>query len=294
MCSTPLTDLPGPSRSAGDLGNGHERVTMYGTALRNAGQRARPRYPDLEGKVVVVTMAATGIGAAVAEAFGTQGSVVAVTSRDASRLADIAERIRVAGGTPVPVAADITSPASVQAAVDALLTRTRRIDVLVNNAGGFDGPPRLADVTPDVWRECLDRNLTSAYLWSRAAAPHLLKRSGAIVNVSSTAGETSLPHSVNPPYGAAKGGVIALTRHLAQEMAPRVRVNCVAPGPTATPRWVAVRGSSGEEGAILGQVALRRVADPSEQAWPIVFLASASAAYITGAVLPVNGGRFMR
>ncbi len=239
-------------------------------------------------------MAATGIGAAIAEAFAAQRSIVAVTSRQRARLQHVAERITAAGGTSIPLEADVASAASVQAAVAAVVAQAGRLDVLVNNAGGFDRSPRLADMTVDAWQECLDRNLTSAMLWSQAAAPHMLNHGGTIINISSTAGETSLPYSVNLAYGAAKGGVIALTRHLARELAPQIRVNCVSPGPTATPRWTALRTSAGEESAVLSQLALGRLAEPWEQAWPVVFLASAAASYITGAIIPVNGGRLMR
>jgi NAD(P)-dependent dehydrogenase (short-subunit alcohol dehydrogenase family) len=251
-------------------------------------------YPDLAGRVVVVTMAATGIGAAVAEAFAAQRAVVAVTSRRRERLEDVAERIAAAGGTPLPVEAEVAVQGDVEAAVGAVVSRAGGIDVLVNNAGGFDRPTRLLDMRPGEWRECLDRNLTSALLWARAVVPHMAGRGGAIVNVGSVAAETCLPQGVNAAYGAAKGGVFSLTRHLARELAPRIRVNCVSPGATATPRWIALRDPNGDQREILGQIPLGRLADPMEQAWPVVFLASAAARHITGAILSVNGGRAMR
>jgi len=185
---------------------------------------------------------------------------------------------------------DVRSASAVQEMVGHLVARAGRLDILVNNAGISQVKPFL-ETTEEDWNGIIDTDLKSVFLCCRAAIPHLLVQGGAIVNIAS---ELALSGRARfGPYTAAKGGVISLTRSLAREFAPSIRVNAVAPGPTWTPLLEKEAQAPGHK-EDMDEIPLGRYAEPSEIAESILFLASPRASYFCGDVISPNGGAVMR
>ena len=235
----------------------------------------------LTGKVALITGAAGGIGSETARVMQAEGARVAV--------ADL--RAPDALGADAAVAMDVTQDASVSSAIDDVIRRLGRIDVLVNCAGIYR-IGELADVDPAAWDQLIDINLRGTYLVCRAVLPAMLeRRSGSIVNLASISGRTKSTLAA-PSYVASKAGVIGLTMALASQSAARgVRVNAVAPGPVDTEM---IRGlPDALKPGLIATIPLGRLATVLEIAQAIAFLASDAAGFITGETLNVNGGAFM-
>jgi 3-oxoacyl-[acyl-carrier protein] reductase len=245
------------------------------------------------GRVVIVTGAARGIGAVTAEAFGREGARVAALDIDGAGADAVAARLAAGGVEALGLKTDATSAPAVREAVDAVLARWGRIDVLVNNAGGFAAMRTFEETDEAEWDAILRSNLTSAFLVCKAVLPVMKRQqAGRIVNLASVVARGGAVR-VPAHYAAAKAGVIALTRMLALEVAEAgITVNAVAPGTTATDRVLAAR-SPEDTARVAAAIPLRRLGQPAEIAESILFLASDAASFVTGAVLDVNGGQEM-
>jgi NAD(P)-dependent dehydrogenase (short-subunit alcohol dehydrogenase family) len=250
---------------------------------------AGKRFQDA---VVIVTGAAQGIGAAIAEAFAAEGARVEALDVKAQALDERVAGWRASGGLAHASACDVTDSASVTAAVQAVLGRWGRVDVLVNNAGGFWAMKATDAIDDAEWDALLRVNLTSAFFCARAVLPAMRRqRAGRIVNVSSVGARGAF--RVASHYAAAKAGVLGFTRHLAVEAAPDgITVNAVAPGTVGTERVLALRTPE-ETARLAAAVPLRRLGEPQDIADAVLFLASDAARWITGATLDVNGGQLM-
>ena len=247
----------------------------------------------LAGKVAIVTGAAKGIGAVIAEAFGREGARVAALDLDGAGVETVAETLRGRGVDAVGLRADVTRSADIAGALAAVMERWDRVDALVNNAGGFAVIRATEDITEEEWQDILASNLTSVFLCSKAVLPVMKRqRYGRIVNLASVVARGGAVR-VTSHYVAAKAGVIGFTRHLALEVAALgITVNAVAPGTTSTLRVLKAR-TPAETRRVAEAIPMRRLGEPGEVAEAVVFLASDGAAFITGATLDVNGGQVM-
>jgi NAD(P)-dependent dehydrogenase (short-subunit alcohol dehydrogenase family) len=248
---------------------------------------------QLTGKVVLVTGAQQGIGAAMVREFSAAGADVAINWLDDEVAAQhVAEEVGARGRRAFLVQADVSRLEQVQAMVSAVRDGLGAIDILVNNAGVFPRVPFL-EMTEHDWDQVLDVNLKGSCFCAQYVAKAMVAagRQGAIINIASGAALRGSPRGVH--YVASKGGVLSLTRAMALELAPyRIRVNAIAPGltDTAQPRY----GSSEAEIAVMAQaIPLGRMAQPEDIARAAVFLASADAGFVTGQTLHVNGGSYL-
>ena len=247
---------------------------------------------DLEGRACLVTGGSRGIGAAVCRLLARCGARVALSYRaDAAAARTVVSEIVANGGSAVAFAADFAQPAIAEALVLSAEAAIGPLDVLVVNHGIWTPAPFL-EMTPEDWDRTLAVNLTSAAAVCRAAARRMaLRNTGAIVTIASTSGQRGEAGYAH--YSASKGGIIALTKSLAAELAPHgIRVNGVAPG------WVltdmtreALETAAGAADA--AAIPVGRAGTPEEIAWPVAFLASGLASYMYGEIVAVNGGAVM-
>jgi 3-oxoacyl-[acyl-carrier protein] reductase len=250
-------------------------------------------YPDLEGKVAVVTGGSAGIGLATAEALAANGVTVVVNGRDAGRALAAAEQLERDGGRAVAIAADVADRASVERLAEDVVQRFGRADLVVAFAGGFDSMTPFDKITPEEWDSVIQRNLTSVFYTLQAFLPGMAARGGgAAVTMASNAGRM-LDINLTASYAASKAGVIMLTRHVAREYGSAgVRVNCVAPATTLSPRVERLMSSEMRE-AISAMSPLGRVGMPTDTAAATVFLLSDASNWLTGITIDVAGGRVM-
>jgi NAD(P)-dependent dehydrogenase (short-subunit alcohol dehydrogenase family) len=244
---------------------------------------------SLAGQVALVTGASSGIGRHLALLLAAAGAKVALAARRTDLLAAAAREIEADGGTAFPVALDVTRADSVAAAVAAAEAALGPLTLLVNNAGVTVAKPVLEHTEAD-WDHVLDTNLKGAWLMAQEFARHLVacERPGRIVNITSVLGLRTIARL--PAYTAAKAGLIHLTRVLAMELARHgILVNALAPGYLETDfNRDFLRSESGKRLAV--RIPLRRVAQPEDLDGAMLLLAAPAGAYITGAVIPVDGG----
>ena len=259
-----------------------------------SGQSSAPSR--LEGRVALITGSGSGIGRAMARACAREGAAVLCVDIDDEGVAETVAAIEADGARAAAVHADVSAEADVQRALDEAVERFGRLDVIMNNAG-------VGGARSD-WAKTIAVNLEGVYHGLALGAPMLAERGGgAIVNTASVGGLVALRHHARRDgreaiasgpagYVAAKHGVVGLTRQFAVAYAPRgVRVNAVAPGGTDTPMLAAGSADRAGRARAAGAIhPMRRVAQPEEIAAAAVFLASDEASFITGVVLPVDGG----
>jgi len=244
---------------------------------------------DLRGRVALVTGASRGLGAAMALALARAGADLILWARRASALDSTARKVRALGCAALPQAVDVTKPPAIRCAVSMAERRFRRVDILLNNAGIWDGGP-FARLRPSVWRRVLETDLTSVLLVSQQILPIMVRRRyGKILNVSSTS--AVLAHPDGSAYGAAKAGLVHLTRVMAVELGPSgVRVNGIAPGLFRTDMTRDVFADRAWSARRRRQIPLRRFGEPDDLAGLAVFLSAAGSDHITGQTIVIDGG----
>jgi len=246
-----------------------------------------------QGKVALISGASIGIGYGVAEALADAGTRVAVVGRSQERMHQTAARLSASGLTVVGIGADVTNKSDVTRMVQATLSQFGRLDFLVNSAG-MRSFGLVHEMSPVDWNEVLDVQLTGTFLCCQAAIDPLLESAGRIVNMSSMFAYKGRPNG--SAYAAAKSGVVGLTKVLASELAPTVTVNAIAPGAVETERLGP--GLSDEEKEPLRalrtvDVPLKRMGQPADVAWAVMYLLGPGAGWVTGQVIHVNGGALM-
>lgn len=247
------------------------------------------RRREFDGKVVLVTGASRGIGAATATAFAQRGAQVVLAARDRSALDAVAASIRSDGGAAEIVPFDLSDPASLLRLGASIDARFGRLDVAVNNAGEGFPPMPLAEVPDQAFEQVLRVSVTGTFLALKQEIPRIERSGGgAIVNIASTAGVSAF--AGGGPYVAAKHAILGLTKAAALDYAQRgVRVNAVAPGPIETHRLQTAPEEFRKRAR--GAVPMRRLGAPSEVAEAVVWLSGGSSRFVTGATLLLDGGR---
>ena len=245
---------------------------------------------ELQGRTAIVTGASRGIGRAIAELLAAEGASVALVSRSADALEEVAAGIRSRGGAALAVAADVTAPEAAEQIAAATMAEFGSVAVLVNNAGGNTFMAPIADLRPSGWDKALALNLGSAIRLIQATLPALVASGhGSIVNVSSVTALRAAP--LLGAYGAAKAALASATQTLAVELGTQpVRVNALVPGWIATDLTEFLRHDDGLEGSLLGRVPMGRWGRPEEIAQAALFLAGDRSSFMTGQSLVVDGG----
>jgi NAD(P)-dependent dehydrogenase (short-subunit alcohol dehydrogenase family) len=246
---------------------------------------------DLTGRKAFVTGASRGIGQEIAVALAGAGADLALVARSEEGLAVTAEQVAAHGRKAFVITADVTDAEAVSTAVASAIEQLGHVDIVVNNAGGSNFMVPFLDLRLPGWDKLLRLNLTSAMYVCHAIGPHLAERGrGSVINVASVAGLTGSP--LVSPYGAAKAGLISLTKSLAVEWAALgIRVNALCPGWTATELNRNLWEDETASRATIGTVPMQRWGRAEEMAGPALFLASDASSFMTGQVLVIDGGQ---
>ncbi len=242
----------------------------------------------LDGKVAVVTAAGRGIGARIATAFAEVGADVVIGARTPEQLAEVAAQVEALGRRAVVVPGDLSTREAMGTLVEAAVRELGGVDIVVNNAGGTM-PQAFMDTTEKAFDQALRWNVTTAFNLTQLAVPHMLERGGgSVINITSVAG--SFADRGFAAYGTAKGALLKLSRHMAQDLAPKIRVNSISPGSIATSALDLVLQMPELEQAMVDATPLKRLGAVDDIAAAAVYLASDAASYVTGRDLRVDGG----
>ena len=242
----------------------------------------------LDGKAAVITGAGRGIGAAVARSFAEVGADVVIGARTRSQLDEVAAQCRDQGGRAVVVDGDLSGRDGLSRLVDAAADEFGRLDIVVNNVGGSMPMPFL-DTTEKMFVEALQWNVVTAFNLTQLATPMLVESgAGAVVNIASVAGR--FRDRGFAAYGTAKAALIQLTRNLASDLSPTVRVNAVAPGSIATSALDIVLQTPELHDEMVRRTPLGRLGTDADIAAAVLYLASPAASYVTGRIIDVDGG----
>jgi 7-alpha-hydroxysteroid dehydrogenase len=242
----------------------------------------------LTDRVALITGAGRGIGAAIALAFADAGADVALTARTSSQLEEVASLVRARGRKALVLPADVNELEVYDGLVSSVIAEFGRLDIVVNNAGGSMPRPFL-DTSSGAFERAIHFNVTTAFQMTKVATPYLLASgSGAVINIGSAAGRFASRGFV--AYGTAKAALAHLTREMAADLAPRVRVNAIAVGSVATSALEVVLTSPDVKQAMEAGTPLRRLGEPDDIAAAALWLASPAGSFVTGKVIEVDGG----
>jgi len=245
---------------------------------------------DLSKDGAVVTGAGRGIGEGIAKTLAAAGAGVVCAARRTEEIERVAKEIRDEGGRAIAVTTDVTDEAAVEALAQAAVDEYGSLDIWVNNAGGSPIQSPLVKLPRDEWDATLLLNLTAPWICSTVASRHM-QENGRIINISSRAAAMTVPGSGH--YAAAKSGLNSLTLTLAQELGPRIRVNCIMPG--AVPTEIMMKALRLSDADLPGlETALRlpagRLGTPEDLGAAVLFLASPAASWVTGEIISISGG----
>jgi 3-oxoacyl-[acyl-carrier protein] reductase len=252
-----------------------------------------PHYPDLAGKVALVTGGSRGIGAATVKALAANDVSVAVGGRDEAAIASVIGEVASGGGTAIATPGDVCDWDDIEAMRERIERELGPVDVLVPFAGGFGGMTPVHEISEEEWHSVIESNLTATFLTVKSFLPGMIeRRGGAIVTMASNAARF-LDIKLTASYAAAKAGIAMFTRHVALEAGPHnVRANCVAPATTLSERVQRIMPEE-RRNEIAGMSPLGRLGQPEDSAMATLFLASDAASWLTGVTLDVAGGRIM-
>jgi 3-oxoacyl-[acyl-carrier protein] reductase len=258
-----------------------------------APERPIPTYPDLAGKVALVTGGSKGIGAATCRALAANGVKVAVNARSQAGIDAVVTDLRERGADAIGISADATELAELEAMRDRVEAELGPIDLLLPFAGGFGSFTPIEEIGEDEWREVIEANLTSTFLAVRAVVPSMIRRrTGVIVTMSSNGGRY-LDKTLTASYAAAKAGVVQFTRHIALELGQHgIRANAIAPATVLSERIERIMDAE-SRARTAAMSPLGSLGTPEDCALATLFLVSDSAAWLTGITLDIAGGRIM-
>ncbi len=243
----------------------------------------------IDGKVAIVTGAGRGVGRGIAHALAEGGATVVCSARTQKEIETTVSEIKAAGGSAIAIIADVMKEDELQRLVDMTVQQLGHIDIVVNNAGGNDYKPFL-DISATEFKHHFDWNTTSAFLLSRIATRPMLKSGGgAILNISSGAGHIGIRGMLS--YGVAKAALNHLTRNMAEELAPKIRVNALALGAVMTPALQQTFDmDAGFREKLIEKTPLKSVGSANDVGLAALYLCSPGASYVTGAILNIDGG----
>jgi 3-oxoacyl-[acyl-carrier protein] reductase len=255
--------------------------------------RPIPTYPDLAGRVALVTGGSTGIGAATSRMLAANGVKVAVNARSQAGIDSLVDELRGAGAETIGISADVTELAQIERVRDRVQSELGPIDILLPFAGGFGAFTPIEEISEREWREVIDWNLTSTFLAVRAIVPAMMERKRGVIVTMSSNGGRFLDKLLTASYAAAKAGVIQFTRHIAMELGPHgIRANVIAPATVTSERVERIMDPEARQ-KVAEMSPLGTMGTPEDCALATLFLVSDSAAWLTGVTLDVAGGRIM-